>query len=58
MTTDQKENLNKIKEDLNKIKEELVILRLQVRSLTEDQFKKKLDKLIKGAKDLLGEIEE
>lgn len=43
---------NSEKEILKQIKEELVILRLQVRALTEDQFKKKLDKTLKLVESL------
>lgn len=34
-------------QSIKRIKEELVILRLQTRVLTEDQFKKKIDKIIR-----------
>ena len=43
---------NSEKEILKQLKEELVILRLQMRVLTEDQFKKKLDKTLKLIKSL------
>ncbi|MEK6861888.1 MAG: hypothetical protein AABY07_08030 [Nanoarchaeota archaeon] len=48
MTQDEKQILKELKKDL-------VILRLQMKVLTGGEFKKRLDKVLKGMEGLVGE---